>query len=76
MLSLQAELAEAVTLYQRQEDILRQKERELTALKGALKEEVATHDKEVETLREQYNQDMERLRLNMAQVSKVNTSKG
>ncbi|XP_062848851.1 cingulin [Trichomycterus rosablanca] len=69
LLTLQNELAQGVALYQRQEDVLRQKERELTALKGALKDEVATHDKEVETLRDQYNQDMERLRSSMAQVS-------
>uniref|UniRef100_A0A3B3TBU5 Cingulin like 1 n=1 Tax=Paramormyrops kingsleyae TaxID=1676925 RepID=A0A3B3TBU5_9TELE len=34
------------------------RERELTALKGALKEEVATHDKEVDTMRAQYEQEI------------------
>lgn len=56
---------------QRLEEMLRQRERELTALKGALKEEVATHDKEVEVLREQYSTDMEKLRSSMEQVSQV-----
>ncbi|XP_061104716.1 cingulin [Conger conger] len=69
MMSLRAELAEAALLRQRQEDTLRQRERELTALKGALKDEVATHDREIETLREQYSHDMERLRGSMEQVS-------
>ncbi|KAG7276435.1 hypothetical protein CRUP_014094, partial [Coryphaenoides rupestris] len=46
------------------------RERELTgALKGALKEEVESHDGELETLREQYSQDMENLRRTMEQVS-------
>lgn len=67
--TLQAELAEATMLRQRQEETLRQRERELTALKGALKEEVECHDREMETLREQYSQDMENLRKTMEQVT-------
>ncbi|KAJ3608800.1 hypothetical protein NHX12_023330 [Muraenolepis orangiensis] len=52
MATLQAELAEAAMLRLRQEETLHQRERELTALKGALKEEVESHDGELETLRE------------------------
>ncbi|XP_034030676.1 cingulin isoform X2 [Thalassophryne amazonica] len=69
LVSCQAELAEVCQLKQKLEETLRQRERELTALKGALKEEVATHDKEIEVLREQYSADMERLRSSMEQVS-------
>uniref|UniRef100_A0A8C2HIA5 Cingulin n=1 Tax=Cyprinus carpio TaxID=7962 RepID=A0A8C2HIA5_CYPCA len=69
LMAVRGELAEAAALCRKQEDILRQRERELTALKGALKDEVSTHDKEIEALREQYSQDMERLRTNMEQVS-------
>ncbi|XP_071767322.2 cingulin [Centroberyx gerrardi] len=69
LMSRQAELSEVCQLKQKLEETLRQRERELTALKGALKEEVATHDKEIETLREQYSTDMERLRSSMEQVS-------
>uniref|UniRef100_A0A673JDU8 Cingulin n=1 Tax=Sinocyclocheilus rhinocerous TaxID=307959 RepID=A0A673JDU8_9TELE len=69
LMAVRDELAEAAALCQKQEDILRQRERELTALKGALKDEVSTHDKEIEALREQYSQDMERLRTSMEQVS-------
>ncbi|XP_042362716.1 cingulin isoform X2 [Plectropomus leopardus] len=69
VMTLQADLAEATMLRQRQEEILRQRERELTALKGALKEEVECHDREMETLREQYSQDMENLRTTMEQVT-------
>ncbi|KAM6975030.1 cingulin isoform 2-T2 [Tautogolabrus adspersus] len=68
VMALQADLAEAAMLRQRQEEILRQRERELTALKGALKEEVECHDKEMEALREQYSHDMEDLRTTMEQT--------
>ena len=71
VMSLQADLAEAAMLRQRQEEILHQRERELTALKGALKEEVECHDREMEALREQYSQDMENLRQTMEQVTQV-----
>ncbi|XP_038580445.1 cingulin [Micropterus salmoides] len=69
VIMLQAELAEAAMLRQRQEEILHQRERELTALKGALKEEVECHDREMEDLREQYSQDMENLRKTMEEVT-------
>ncbi|XP_053303181.1 cingulin isoform X1 [Pleuronectes platessa] len=69
VVTLQADLAEAAMLRQRQEDTLHQRERELTALKGALKEEVECHDKEMEILREQYSQDMAKLRRTMEQVT-------
>ncbi|XP_072304090.1 cingulin [Eucyclogobius newberryi] len=67
--ALQADLAETTMLRHRQEETLRQRERELTALKGALKEEVECHDREMETLREQYSVDMENLRRTMEQVT-------
>lgn len=69
LVTLQAELAESTMLRQRQEETLRQRERELTALKGALKEEVECHDREMETLREQYSIDMDNLRRTMEQVT-------
>lgn len=73
-MTLQADLAEAAMLRQRQDDILHQRERELTALKGALKEEVECHDREMEALREQYSKDMENLRRTMEQVTQVMTT--
>ncbi|XP_068131614.1 cingulin-like protein 1 [Hyperolius riggenbachi] len=45
-----------------QEDLLRRRERELTALKGALKEEVSTHDQEIDKLKEQYEKELRKLR--------------
>lgn len=70
-MSCQAQLMEVCQLKQKLEETLRQRERELTALKGALKEEVSNHDKEIEALREQYSADMEKLRSSMEQVSQV-----
>uniref|UniRef100_A0A3B4A227 Cingulin n=1 Tax=Periophthalmus magnuspinnatus TaxID=409849 RepID=A0A3B4A227_9GOBI len=69
LMSCQNEMTELYQAKQKLEEILRQRERELTALKGALKEEVASHDKELERLREQYSTDMEKLRSSMEQVS-------
>ncbi|XP_065143335.1 cingulin isoform X2 [Paramisgurnus dabryanus] len=69
LMTVQADLSESLMLRQKVEDTLRQRERELTALKGVLKNEVESHDKEMEALREQYSQDMEALRHSMETVS-------
>lgn len=69
LVSSQAQLMEVLQLKKKLEETLRQRERELTALKGALKEEVASHDKEIEAMREQYSADMDKLRSSMEQVS-------
>uniref|UniRef100_A0A8D1WTJ9 Cingulin n=1 Tax=Sus scrofa TaxID=9823 RepID=A0A8D1WTJ9_PIG len=58
-------LEEVVEGKQRIEEQLRLRERELTALKGALKEEVASRDQEVEQVRQQYQRDAEQLRRSM-----------
>ncbi|XP_019595578.2 cingulin [Rhinolophus sinicus] len=58
-------LEEVLEGKQRIEDQLRLRERELTALKGALKEEVASRDQEVDRIRQQYQRDAEQLRRSM-----------
>ncbi|XP_006186724.1 cingulin [Camelus ferus] len=58
-------LEEVLEAKQRTEEQLRLRERELTALKGALKEEVASRDQEVEHVRQQYQRDAEQLRRSM-----------
>uniref|UniRef100_A0A8C3JX32 Cingulin n=1 Tax=Calidris pygmaea TaxID=425635 RepID=A0A8C3JX32_9CHAR len=65
LLETREELEEALSSKQRQEEQLRLRERELTALKGALKEEVASHDKELDRVRQQYQSDMDQLRRSM-----------
>ncbi|XP_062385201.1 cingulin isoform X2 [Sardina pilchardus] len=71
LVSVQAELSDAAMQRQRLEESLRQRERELTALKGALKDEVASHDREMEALKEQYSQDLDTLRQSMENVSQT-----
>ncbi|CAJ0941910.1 unnamed protein product [Ranitomeya imitator] len=66
---MQEELDAVLQIRYKQDDLLRQKERELTALKGALKEEVASHDQELERVRAQYQSDVQQLRKNMDNVS-------
>uniref|UniRef100_UPI00398F0037 cingulin isoform X2 n=1 Tax=Pristiophorus japonicus TaxID=55135 RepID=UPI00398F0037 len=65
------ELDMIATAKQTVEDILRQRERELTALKGVLKEEVCNHDKAMDDLTVQYQKDMEQLRRNVDEVSQT-----
>ncbi|NWH45886.1 CING protein, partial [Fregata magnificens] len=69
LLETREELEEALSSKQRQEEQLRLRERELTALKGALKEEVASHDKELDRVRQQYQSDMDQLRRSMEDMS-------
>lgn len=64
-------LEEVLEGKQRVEEQLRLRERELTALKGALKEEVASHDQEVEHVRLQYQRDTEQLRRSMQDVTQA-----
>lgn len=56
---------------QRVEEQLRLRERELTALKGALKDEVASRDQEVEQVRQQYQRDTEQLRRSMQDATQA-----
>ncbi|KAF1529384.1 Cingulin, partial [Eudyptula minor] len=72
LLETREELEEALSSKQRQEEQLRLRERELTALKGALKEEVASHDKELDRVRQQYQSDMDQLRRSMEDISQAN----
>lgn len=44
-----------------QEELLQQRERELSALKGALKEEVDTHDQYMNALKEEYENEFQKL---------------
>lgn len=60
-MQLKIDLQDLLLAREEQEELLRRRERELTALKGALKEEVATHDQEVDKLREQYEKEIRKL---------------
>lgn len=64
-------LEEVLEGKQRVEEQLRLRERELTALKGALKEEVASRDQEVEHVRQQCQRDTEQLRRSMQDATQA-----
>ncbi|ELR49150.1 Cingulin-like protein 1, partial [Bos mutus] len=62
LLQAKQDLQRLLIAKEEQEDLLRKRERELTALKGALKEEVSSHDREMDKLKEQYDAELLALR--------------
>lgn len=70
-MQLKVEIQEVVLAKEEQEEVLRRRERELTALKGALKEEVAAHDQEVDKMREQYEKEISRLQMSLEDAKQV-----
>ncbi|MGH0169735.1 UNVERIFIED_CONTAM: hypothetical protein FKN15_057589 [Acipenser sinensis] len=74
LLQLKQDFQEIMLFKEEQEDMLRRRERELTALKGALKEEVATHDQEVDKLKEQYDKELQKLKTSLAEAMQNNVS--
>ncbi|XP_075464150.1 cingulin isoform X1 [Ascaphus truei] len=74
LMDTREEMDEMLELRHKHEEMLRQRERELTALKGVLKEEVANHDKEMDRVRQQYQGDVDKLRKNMDNVSQDQVS--
>lgn len=70
-MQLKLDLQEAVMVKEEQEDLLRRRERELTALKGVLKDEVSTHDQEVDKLKEQYEKELRKLQATLEEVKQV-----
>lgn len=49
-------------LQREQEEVLHRRDRELTALRGALEEEISAHARDVEALQEEHQQEIHRLR--------------
>ncbi|KAM4748993.1 cingulin-like protein 1 [Rhinophrynus dorsalis] len=70
LMQMKQGVEEILLAKEEQEDLLRKRERELTALKGALKEEVSTHDQEIDKLREQYDKELKKMRDNLAEAIK------
>lgn len=68
---MKVEMQEILLAKEDQEEMLRRRERELTALKGALKEEVAAHDQEVDKMREQYEKELSRLQTSLEEAKQV-----
>uniref|UniRef100_A0A803JPV8 Cingulin-like 1 n=1 Tax=Xenopus tropicalis TaxID=8364 RepID=A0A803JPV8_XENTR len=70
LMQMKQSFQEVLLAKEEQEDLLRKRERELTALKGALKEEVATHDQELDKLKEQYDKELKSIRDNLTAAVK------
>ncbi|XP_075387128.1 cingulin-like protein 1 isoform X2 [Tenrec ecaudatus] len=70
LLEAKQDLQDLLIAKEEQEDLLRKRERELTALKGALKEEVASHDQEMDKLKEQYDAELQALRESVEEATK------
>lgn len=61
MAQLRMDFQEILQVKEEQEEVLHRRERELSALKGALKEEVETHDNYMAALRDEYENELEKL---------------
>ncbi|EPY83441.1 cingulin-like protein [Camelus ferus] len=70
LLQAKQDLQDLLLTKEEQEDLLRKRERELTALKGALKEEVSSHDQEMDKLKEQYDAELQALRESVEEATK------
>lgn len=70
LLQAKQDLQDLLIAKEEQEDLLRKRERELTALKGALKEEVSSHDQEMEKLKEQYDAELQALRESVEEATR------
>nr|XP_046242366.1 cingulin-like protein 1 isoform X2 [Scatophagus argus] len=68
LMQLKLEMQEVLLAKEEQEEVLRRRERELTALKGALKEEVAAHDQELDKMKEQYEKEISRLQTSLEEA--------
>lgn len=71
LLQAKQDLQHLLIAKEEQEDLLRKRERELTALKGALKEEVSSHDQEMDRLKEQYDAELRALQESVEEATKV-----
>ncbi|KAM7239576.1 hypothetical protein CapIbe_009071 [Capra ibex] len=70
LLQAKQDLQHLLIAKEEQEDLLRKRERELAALKGALKEEVSSHDREMDKLKEQYDAELLALRESVEEATK------
>ncbi|XP_072291477.1 cingulin-like protein 1 isoform X2 [Eucyclogobius newberryi] len=76
MMQLRTDFQHVLHVKEEQEEVLHYRERELTALKGALKDEVETHDKYMAALREEYEQEIEKLLKDLEFAKESNTLLG
>ncbi|XP_007904674.2 cingulin-like protein 1 isoform X1 [Callorhinchus milii] len=60
LIQAKQELKDVLAAKEDQEEALKRRERELTALRGVLKEEVSNHDQEIENLKDKYEKEMQK----------------
>lgn len=68
---LRMDFQDMLQIKEEQEELLHHTERQFSALKGALKEEVETHDKYTAALKEEYEQELEKLLRDLEQSKEV-----
>ncbi|KAM6058753.1 cingulin-like protein 1 isoform 1-T1 [Chlamydotis macqueenii] len=71
LMQMKQDLQEVLIAKDQQEEILRKRERELTALKGALKEEVSSHDMEMDKLKEQHDKEVLNLQQSLEKATET-----
>ncbi|XP_062439331.1 cingulin-like protein 1 isoform X3 [Rhea pennata] len=69
LMQMKQDLQEVLVAKDQQEEILRKRERELTALKGALKEEVSSHDMEMDKIKEQHDKELLDLQQSLEKIT-------
>uniref|UniRef100_A0A8B9PT52 Cingulin like 1 n=1 Tax=Apteryx owenii TaxID=8824 RepID=A0A8B9PT52_APTOW len=74
LMQMKQDLQEVLVAKDQQEEILRKRERELTALKGALKEEVSSHDMEMDKIKEQHDKELLDLQQSLEKVTEMRNS--
>ncbi|XP_023180821.1 cingulin-like protein 1 isoform X2 [Xiphophorus maculatus] len=73
---MRVDFQEMLQVKEEQEEVLHRREMELSALKGALKEEVETHDKYIAALKEEYELELEKLLVHLQQAKESNAYLG
>ncbi|XP_029289836.1 cingulin-like protein 1 isoform X2 [Cottoperca gobio] len=76
MAQLRMDFQEMLQVKEEHEEVLHHRERELSALKGALKEEVETHDTYMAALRDEYENELEKLLRNLELTKESSTQLG
>ncbi|XP_034417781.1 cingulin-like protein 1 isoform X2 [Cyclopterus lumpus] len=76
MMQMRVEMQGVLLAKEEQEEQLRRRERELTALKGALKEEVSAHDQEVDKMRDQYEEEISKLQTSLVEAKQSSAAVG
>ncbi|XP_061825711.1 cingulin-like protein 1 isoform X3 [Nerophis lumbriciformis] len=76
MAQLRADYQEMLLVKEEHEDVLQQQEKDLSALKDAIKDEVETHDKYIAALKEEYEVELDHLLRDLEMVKESNTVLG